>query len=91
MKLTSAKKTKAKIEAREWIVAAIQNHQVAVDKQAEREIKRFIGRIQRDLKSLKRAEREADLVIQAGKDYADSRMRFEYAIGSSKEVPGTPF
>ena len=45
----------AKIQARQWILKAIQNHCCIPNKETEHEIRRFVGRIQRDLKQLERA------------------------------------
>lgn len=81
MKLSGAKRLKAKIEAREWLLAAVQNYKVIPEKQTEREIKKFISRIQRDLKQMKRSEVEANLTIQN----AEIDRGFERAVLSQGE------
>lgn len=46
-------KLDAKIQARQWLLNAIQSHSCIPNKAAEREIRRFIKRLQRDIHSLK--------------------------------------
>lgn len=87
------KKTIAKIEsklaARVWLLDAIQKHQAFADALTQSEIKRFIRRMQREIKSLEYAKanleksrkREiADLVKSQKADAEDRRFRFESAI-----------
>lgn len=54
----------AKITAREWILDAIQNHHVLPDKHTEREIRKFVARVQRDLKHLIRS-REMFILVNS--------------------------
>ena len=44
-----------KIHARRWIIGAIQNHSWVPSKETEREIRRFLGRLQRDIRQLEKA------------------------------------
>jgi hypothetical protein len=64
------KTTKAKLLAREWIIQAIQNYQVPPDKKTQKEIRKFIERLQRDIRSLERArERAFALDLMVNKDF----------------------
>lgn len=54
----------AKIQARQWILTAIQNHSCIPNKETEREIGKFIGRLQRDIRQLERS-REMFLLVNS--------------------------
>lgn len=54
----------AKIQARQWILNAIQNHSCIPDKETEHEIRKLVGRFQRDIKQLERA-RDLFLAVNA--------------------------
>jgi len=58
----------AKIEARQWILIAIQNYSVTPAKETEREVRRFVRRIQRDLKQLRgaRGAKHKGIAIRLG-------------------------
>lgn len=56
----------AKIHAREWILSAIQNHPRVPDKNTEREIRKFVGRLQRDIRAITRS-RELYIALNAEK------------------------
>ena len=81
----------AKIEAREWILAAIQRHSCIPGELAEQEVRWFIQRLQRDIESLKETRdfrvianeagsRERERYLQA----QDLKLRFEHAIAKGQ-------
>jgi hypothetical protein len=45
----------AKIRARQWILEAIQNYNSTPEKTVEHEIRKFVGRLQRDIEQLNRS------------------------------------
>lgn len=57
----------AKIQARQWLLNAIQNHSCIPNKEAEREIRKFVVRLQRDLENLRRS-RELFKLANPGMD-----------------------
>ncbi len=63
MRPSGARKIQSKLRAREWMVDAIQRHSEPLDKDAQREVRRFLKRLQRDVKSLKRAEKTAKIIL----------------------------
>lgn len=78
----------AKIQARQWILNAIQNHSCIPNKETEREIKRFISRLQRDVKQLSKSREILQGVRQTSrrnrrevlKANRETERRFEHAI-----------
>lgn len=89
MKPRGLERIKAKLTARLWLLGAIQSCSSYTDKSTQSEIKRFIRRIQRDIKSLERAQvefeksrkREVAKLLESQRDDAkDRKIRFERAI-----------
>jgi hypothetical protein len=79
----------AKRDARLWILAAIQARNEQPSKAVEKEVRRFVRRLQRDITALDRAlvqlensrwAQVAKLMQEQAKDAGDRRMRFENAI-----------
>lgn len=73
----------AKIQARQWILNAIQNHSCVPNKDTEREIRKFVVRLQRDLNQLARSR---DLYIAVNSESPEKRAR---AIQSLSEQPSS--
>lgn len=77
---TESMKVDDKIAAREWIIGAIQNYQVAPNKGTEHEIRRFIKRLQRDLKQLRRARETLEIREKYSKEARRRGVQFEHAV-----------
>lgn len=71
----------AKIQARQWILNAIQNHSCIPNKEAEREIRKFVARLQRDLTQLTRSR---ELFIAANSQNVERKAQ---AIRYLRETP----
>lgn len=68
----------AKIQAREWILNAIQNHSRIPNKETEREIRKFIERMQRDMRQM---ERSRQLFIAVNSQDKEERTRAIQNLG----------
>jgi len=75
----------AKIQARQWILNAIQNHSCIPNKETEREIKRFISRLQRDIKQLSKAKKILKLAELKEEKRAKVEAKFERELLSRFE------
>lgn len=71
----------AKIHARQWILNAIQNHSCIPNKETEREIRRFVLRLQKDLQQLARSR---DLFIALNSESVEAKNQ---AIRNLHEQP----
>lgn len=71
----------AKIKARQWILTAIQHHSCIPNKETEREIRKFVGRLQRDIKQLEKAKAKQDQITRHYKSEQKEReIMFERAM-----------
>lgn len=62
----------AKIQARQWILNAIQHHSCIPNKETEHEIRKLVTRFQRDIKQLARAR---DLFLAVNSDNPEIKAR----------------
>lgn len=75
----------AKISARQWILNAIQNHSCIPNKETEREIRKFVERLQRDLRQLTRSR---DLFIALNSEDVEEKNRAIHDLGEQPKGKG---
>lgn len=68
----------AKIAARQWILNAIQNHSCIPNKETEREIRKFVERLQKDIQHMTRSR---DLFIAVNSDNPEIKARAIQRLG----------